>query len=1148
MTLGSNGLYEATLPAQAAASVVQFYVEAADSLGALSTFPARGANARALYKVDDGLGSDTLHNFRIIMTAADADFQDTDIQLMSNEQLGCTVIFDERDIYYDIGVRYKSSERGRVSDSRIGFRLNFNPGQPFNGVHQAIAVDRSYGVIAGQREMLINMAMNRGGGVMSKYNDLIKVIAPKVEHTSTAELQLARFGEVYLEEQFGEDGDGTLFEYELIYYPRTADANGYKLPAPDSVAGTAITGLGDDKENYRYNFMIKNNRAGDDYRPLITFAKTMGLSGEAFNQQISDVVDVNQYLRYMAYAVANGHWDNYSAGSQHNGMFYFRPSDGRALYLPHDMDYAYSYSRSLTPNNDLIKMIGTPERERLYYGHMRDILQNVYNVPYMQFWTDQLGALIPTENFAAYLTFIGQRHDYLVGQLNARVAPQYPFAVTDAPSMVAGLSATVSGDGWLDVDEIYLEGYDLPLALTWTASGSGTSRTYRWTAEVPLDPGENALTFLVYDFQGKLIDTQSVVITSTATGDPLRDHLRITELMYDPVGGSEYEFIELYNSGTATLDLAGVYFNEGISFAFTDQTLDPDEYMVLVGNLDAFASRHDTNSLPIAGTFSGSLANDGEKIELLGPLNVPIMDFSYSDNRGWPLSADGAGHSLVARTSAVEGQGAGSMDYGNNWRASTYRYGSPGTADPEFPPSIVINEIVAHSDYSDPSHPLHDSNDQIELYNCMAVAVPLNDFYLSDDKDELQKWQIPGHHVISAHGFITFSEVDGFHDPLTEGFGLNKAGEQLFLSYIDDSGMGRVVDSFRFKGQENGVGWGRYPDGANEWYTLSATSNAPNALPELRPVITEIMYHPYDAITNNVIDEYFEIHNPTDVEVQLWNTNGTWRIDGDVSFDFPPNTTLAAAEFGLIVSFDPADSALVAALKSTYGITNSIQIFGPYSGALDNKGGRLTLEYPQAPDFVTDDISWVIADEVIYFHQAPWPTDSDGTGLSLQRKYTRWDGNNPENWFVGQRATPGENVPTYGKERVPEYWFADINPAWTNNLAVRVNEDPDQDGSLTGEEYVAGTSPIDGTHAPVLEMYMTNGALAVGFDALKTTRMYNGLERCYDLQSSVDISTLPFTHTTGVGRITGTDTYAEILIDTAPESSAFYRLQIELDE
>jgi hypothetical protein len=43
--------------------------------------------------------------------------------------------------------------------------------------------------------------------------------------------------------------------------------------------------------------------------------------------------------------------------------------------------------------------------------------------------------------------------------------------------------------------------------------------------------------------------------------------LRLTELMYNPVGGGAYEFVELENTGSAPLNLAGAQF-EGIDFTF----------------------------------------------------------------------------------------------------------------------------------------------------------------------------------------------------------------------------------------------------------------------------------------------------------------------------------------------------------------------------------------------------------------------------------------------------------------------------------------------------------------------------------------------------------------------------------------------------
>ena len=43
--------------------------------------------------------------------------------------------------------------------------------------------------------------------------------------------------------------------------------------------------------------------------------------------------------------------------------------------------------------------------------------------------------------------------------------------------------------------------------------------------------------------------------------------LRITEIMYHPEGGDDYEFVELSNIGDTAIDLSGAFF-EGIEFTF----------------------------------------------------------------------------------------------------------------------------------------------------------------------------------------------------------------------------------------------------------------------------------------------------------------------------------------------------------------------------------------------------------------------------------------------------------------------------------------------------------------------------------------------------------------------------------------------------
>ncbi len=524
MKNNGEGHYSATIPGQSASSIVQFYVEAEDGLGAISMFPAAGPDARALYKVNDGLSDPLLHNFRIIMTQADADWMDDDRNYMSNDPIGATVIFRDRDIYYNVGVRFKGTLAGRHASLKVGYRVGFNADQLFNGVLDNVSVDRS--ALPGfdrMPEILIHMAMNRCGGTMSKYSDMIKVIAPISRHTNPAQLQLGHYSDVFLDGQFDNGGDGEIFEFEYIYYPRNAFPDGHKdYGESGGHMGIGIRNLGSDKENYRHTFLIKNKRARDDYSGLINFATVMGMTGSAFNDQVDSVADVDQWLRYLAYGIVTGNTDNFCRGSDHNAMFYRRPSDGRFLYFTHDLDHKLSTPQLISGNDYLQKMVAAePEWERLYYAHMHDILTTAWNTTYMQIWTDRFSALIPSAsgNFAGFLSLIGTYHNVLSAELATKVAPAYPFAVTSGAQTVESRNVTVTGDAWLDVYEVYLEGQDTPLSLTWTASGSGTTRTYSWSAAVPLDPGVNTLAFLAYDYRGNLVGSHTVTVTSNTMGD-----------------------------------------------------------------------------------------------------------------------------------------------------------------------------------------------------------------------------------------------------------------------------------------------------------------------------------------------------------------------------------------------------------------------------------------------------------------------------------------------------------------------------------------------------------------------------------------------------------------------------------------------------
>ena len=502
----------------------------------------------------------------------------------------------------------------------------------------------------------------------------------------------------------------------------------------------------------------------------------------------------------------------------------------------------------------------------------------------------------------------------------------------------------------------------------------------------------------------------------------LLNYLRITEVMYHPPTGG-YEYVELYNtSASSTLDLSGVKFTQGIDFTCSPgTTLPPGSYLLVVGttNIAAFRASYGlAESVPVVGAFGGNLSNGGEQLVLRTAAGgLDIVNFNYGDGRGWPAQSDGAGHSLVLLDSALVAQGSGSGEYSGNWRASTYLRGSPGGPDLVLPPGLLLNEVAAHTDWTNELN----SNDWIELYNPTDVPITLGPgWYLSDDGSgltNLMKWAVPSNTVVAARGFVSFDEVSGFHHPTNIGFGLDQAGGQVFLSFLPGNAQDRVVDSVSFKGQETGWSLGRYPDGGPFWAALRPTTrDAANLAPPPRVVLSEVLYHPPDVmigtnLTDNSLDEFIELHNATAGPIPLDNPDGTWRLNGGIEFNFPTNLTLPADGYLLVVNFNPAtNAAQLAAFKSLHAIDDpTLVILGPFGGKLANNSDRIALEKPQHPDRTNDAVSWVIIDEVIYADQSPWPCGSDGSGSSLQRLSALAHGNDPANWAA--------EAPTAGRPR-----------------------------------------------------------------------------------------------------------------------------------
>jgi hypothetical protein len=140
-----------------------------------------------------------------------------------------------------------------------------------------------------------------------------------------------------------------------------------------------------------------------------------------------------------------------------------------------------------------------------------------------------------------------------------------------------------------------------------------------------------------------------------------------------------FEYIELQNIGSQHIDLREAYFSEGVRHLFgTDPSLylAPGARILLVADPAAFQARYGSGR-PIAGRFSGTLDNAGERLTLRAPDGSLIKDFIYEDVAPWPLAADGTGYSLVLQNPSTN------PDHGSatSWRASAGLNGSPGLPD-----------------------------------------------------------------------------------------------------------------------------------------------------------------------------------------------------------------------------------------------------------------------------------------------------------------------------------------------------------------------------------------------------------------------------------------------------------------------------------
>lgn len=285
-------------------------------------------------------------------------------------------------------------------------------------------------------------------------------------------------------------------------------------------------------------------------------------------------------------------------------------------------------------------------------------------------------------NFVAQRTTISYNQFVARGWLQALAAPV--FSSYGNSNINTGFQLTMSkpvGSPVAGVIYYTTDGSDPRLA---GGAISGTASAY--TGPLTLNASTRVQARIFDGANWSPIIDARFVLTG---GNPIR----IVEMNYHPanhsgvVDADDLEFIELLNTSSQTVSLAGMTLGAGVSYTFpAGVSLGANQRIVVVRNRTVFQSVYGTGVNLAPGVYTGKLDNAGEQVILSGGLGESLQNFIYDDNAPWPTSPDGGGPTLEIIDPL------GNPSSAANWQASAVNDGTPGQASTPIdttPPTVV---------------------------------------------------------------------------------------------------------------------------------------------------------------------------------------------------------------------------------------------------------------------------------------------------------------------------------------------------------------------------------------------------------------------------------------------------------------------------